>query len=219
MGNIPFGTGKITPTTDRSHFLPGNPVVTSRKSNSMKKLLTFLLCLLVTGSNLAAQEKVTGARDSSSSPVTGITVKDCNPAFTAYLNKDILREKAALIVLNEALHPLGRTEFYEDGKAVKWLQIPLRMNRASLLYIEPGTHRYHTIYQRLYLPVSFEAGKIYLARLFSRKQWPLGGVSIIKKDEQGRQVEYAAVILEYISDAAATELYNKMNKKELLVNQ
>jgi hypothetical protein len=88
-----------------------------------------------------------------------------------------------------------------------------------LLYIDTGLHYFHTMYQQLKKPVYFEPGKIYMVRLFSRTIWPLGGVSIIKKNEQGEKVEYAAVLLEYINNNKAIELLNNMKKKEVLVNE
>ena len=185
----------------------------------MRKYLSVVISILLMATELTAQEKDSSTIDSSVIIYQGLSLDECPPAFTVSLDKNLLTNKAALIILNEALHPLGRGEFYEDGKPVRWLKTPLRMNRASLLYIDTGEHRYHTMYQRLYHPARYEAGRVYLARLFSRKQWLLGGLSIIKKDEQGRPVEYAAVLLEYISPETATELFNKMNKKEMIVNQ
>jgi hypothetical protein len=95
----------------------------------------------------------------------------------------------------------------------------MRMNRCTLLYIDSGMHLFHTIYQRLKKPVNYETGKIYLARLFSRTIWLLGGTSIIKKNERGEPEEYAAVLFEYINAIAARELYGGMKKKEVLVNE
>ena len=80
-------------------------------------------------------------------------------------------------------------------------------------------HLFHTMYQQLKEPVYFERGKIYMARLFSRAAWPLGGISVIRKNEKGEPVEYAAVLFEYINSSIATELFNKTKKKEVLINK
>jgi len=144
---------------------------------------------------------------------------ECPGELIPYINDDLLMTKAVLLVFNESLHPLGRYEFYDAGKMVRYLHIPMRMNRCTLLYIDTGLHLFHTMYQQLKEPVFFRAGKIYMARLFSRTIWPLGGVSVIKKNEQGEDVEYAAVLFEYINGSTATGLLEKMNKKEVLVNE
>lgn len=149
----------------------------------------------------------------------GVKPGECPPELRQYINADLLKTKAALLLFNESLHPLGRYEFYDAGTMVRYLHIPIRMNRCSLLYIDTGLHLFHTMYQQLKEPVYFGAGKIYMARLFSRTIWPIGGVSIIKKNEQGEKVEYAAVLLEYINSTQAAGLMNNMKKKEALVNE
>jgi hypothetical protein len=149
----------------------------------------------------------------------GITLQECAPELMLYISEDLLKTKAVLLLFNVSLHPLGRYEFYDAGAMVRYLRIPIRMNRCTLLYIDTGLHYFHTMYQQLKKPVYFEPGKIYMVRLFSRTIWPLGGVSIIKKNEQGEKVEYAAVLLEYINNNKAIELLNNMKKKEVLVNE
>lgn len=176
-----------------------------------------LVILLCSGFIATAQEHKASA--GSAFRYRGFAIEECPREFVSYINNDSLRSKAVLLVLNESLHPLGRNEFFDEGVRVRSLQIPMRMNRCSMLYIDSGLHLYHTIYQRLKDSVNYEAGKIYLARLFSRKQWPLGGISIIKKNDKGEKVEYAAVLFEYINADTAIELYNHMNKKEILVNE
>ena len=57
-----------------------------------------------------------------------------------------------------------------------------------------------------------------MAHLFSRAAWSLGGISVIRKNEKGEPVEYAAVLFEYINASMASGLFNKMKKKEILVN-
>ena len=175
-----------------------------------------LVILLCSGFIVTAQESKASA--DSAFHYRGFTKEECPREFLSSINNDSLRSKAVLLVLNESLHPLGRNEFFDNGVRVHSLHIPMRMNRCTMLYIDSGQHRYHTIYQRLKDPVNYEVGKIYIARLFSRKVWPLGGISIIKKNEKGEPVEYAAVLFEYINAAAAIESYNRMNKKEILVN-
>lgn len=170
--------------------------------------------LLYVGFNTAAQENK--SRDSA--VYRGLSKEECPAAFLTYINDDSLRTKAVLLVLSNALHPIGRNEFFDNSVRVHSLHIRMRMNRCTLLYVDTGQHAYHTIYQQLKVPVTYKAGKIYLARFFSRTQWPLGGISIIKKNEKGEKVEYAAVLFEYISPEIASELYNNMNKKEILVN-
>ncbi len=182
----------------------------------MKYFLPFII-LLYHGFTVTAQKN--NAATDSAFHYRGLTKEECPQEFLTYINNDSLQSKAVLLVLNESLHPLGRYEFFDDGARVRSLHMPMRMNRCTMLYIDSGQHRYHTIYQQLKDPVNYEAGKIYLARLFSRKQWPLGGISVIKKNDKGEPVEYAAVLFEYISAATATELYNRMNKKEILVNE
>jgi len=181
------------------------------------KYLLYLIILFYSGLITTAQENKTAT--DSAFHYLGLGKKECPPEFLTYINIDSLKSKAVLLVLNEALHPLGRSEFFDDGAKVRSLNIPMRMNRCTLLYIDTGLHRFHTIYQRLKVPVYYEAGKIYLVHLFSRTVWLLGGVSIIKKNEKGEQVEYAAVLFEYINISTAIELYNRMNKKEILVNE
>ncbi len=148
-----------------------------------------------------------------------VSPQDCPQELLASINEDLLKTKAALVVFNESLHPLGKYEFYDAGARVRNLQNPMRMNRCSLLYIDSGMHLFHTMYQQLKEPVYFGPGKIYMARLFSRAAWPLGGISVIRKNEQGEPVEYAAVLFEYINSSTATELFNKMKKKEVLINK
>ncbi len=183
----------------------------------MKYLLQLVILLLFNVFSLSAQENKTST--DSAFHYQGLTKEQCPKEFLTYINKDSLRSKAVLLVLNESLHPLGRYEFFDDDARVRSLHIPMRMNRCTMLYIDSGVHRYHTMYQRLRDPVNYEPGKIYIARLFSRKVWPLGGLSIIKKNEKGEPVEYAAVLFEYIDTATATGLYSRINKKEILVNE
>lgn len=166
---------------------------------------------------ISAQES--NASADSGFHYAGFTKQECPQEFLSYINNDSLKSKAVLLVLNKSLHPLGRAEFFDDGVRVRSLYISMRMNRCTMLYVDSGLHRYHTIYQRLSDPVYYETGKIYFARLFSRKAWPLGGISVIKKNEKGEPVEYAAVLFEYINKVAAMELYNRMTKKEILANE
>lgn len=183
----------------------------------MMKYFLPLVILLCSGLIVTAQESKASADPAFR--YRGFTKEECPQEFMSSINADSLRSKAVLLVLNESLHPLGRNEFLDDGVRVRSLHIPMRMNRCSMLYIDSGQHRYHTIYQQLKDTVNYEAGKIYIARLFSRTVWPLGGISVIKKNEKGEPVEYAAVLFEYINAAAAKELYDRMNKKEILVNE
>jgi len=178
------------------------------------KYFSPLLLLLFMGYDTAAQE----IKADDSARYQGLYKHECPGEFLAAINDDSLKGKAVLLVLNEALNPIARSEFLDNKVRVRTLHIPMRMNRCTLLYIDTGQHAYHTIYQQLKVPVNYHAGKIYFARLFSRRVWPLGGLSIIKKNENGEKVEYAAVLFEYISAPAATELYKKMNRKEILVN-
>jgi hypothetical protein len=178
-------------------------------------LFIALLCYCVVA--LQAQESKT-ATDSALQN-RAVLLQDCPQELQPYINKDSLQTKAILLVFNEALHPLGRYEFFDAGKPVRYLHIPMRMKRCTLLYIDTGLHLFHTMYQQLKEPVHFDQGKIYMARLFSRAAWPLGGISVIRKNEKGEDVEYAAVLLEYINPAQAAELLPKMKSKEVLVNQ
>jgi len=182
----------------------------------MKYLFT-LLILLCKVFCLSAQENY--AATDSTFHYRGISKEECPQGFLSYINNDLLQSRAVLFVINESLHPLGRNEFFDNKVRVHSLRIPIRMNRCTMLYIDSGLHQYHTIYQRLKVPVNYETGKIYIAHLFSRKVWPLGGISVIKKNERGEPVEYAAVLFEYINATAATELYSRINKKEILVNE
>lgn len=148
-----------------------------------------------------------------------VTRQECPAELVQYINDDLLKTRAVLLVFNESLHPLGRYEFYDAGAMVRYMHIPMRMNRCTLIYVDTGLHLFHTIYQQLKEPVYFGTGKIYLARLFSRPIWPIGGVSVIKKNDKGQQEEYAAMLFEYINSVKATELLNKMKKREVLVNE
>lgn len=176
-----------------------------------------LIILLFHGFGIEAQKSNTAT--DSGFHYRGINKEQCPPQFLRYVSSDSLQSKAALLVLNESLHPLGRNEFFDDRARVRSLHIPMRMNRCTMLYIDSGKHQFHTVYQQLKDSVNYEAGKIYFARLFSRAQWPFGGISVIKKNEKGEPVEYAAVLFEYINAATATDLYNHMSKKEILVNE
>jgi len=180
----------------------------------MKKyvLIAAICCCHFT---LQAQEN----KPEGDSLIKGISLQDCPAAFATSINAEALKTKAALLVCNESLHPLGRHEFYDNGTQVPYLNTRLRMNRCTLLYIDTGLHQFRTMYQELTIPVIMEQGKIYMARLFTRTIWPLGGTSIIKKNEKGEPVEYAAVLFEYINSAKATELLDKMNKKEIVANE
>jgi hypothetical protein len=132
----------------------------------MKYYLSFIIFLLNI-IYIQAQDNTNAVDSFSHYP--GISKEECPQEFLTYINNDSLKSKAVLLVLNEALHPLGRSEFFDDGAKVRLLNIPMRMNRCTLLYIDTGLHHFHTIYQRLKVPVYYEVGKIYMARLFSRK--------------------------------------------------
>jgi len=88
-----------------------------------------------------------------------------------------------------------------------------------MLYIDSGVHAFHTMYQRLKQPVHYIVGRIYLARLFTRKIAPFGGISIIIKNEKGEPEEYAAVLFEYIKVSKAEDVYNNIKKKEIVPNE
>jgi len=180
----------------------------------MKKslLLAAICCCLFAAK---AQEN----RSVNDTTVRDVPRQECPPELMQYINEDRLKTKAVLLVFNESLHPLGRYEFFDAGTMVRYLHIPMRMNRCTMLYIDTGLHLFHTMYQKLKVPLYVGPGKIYMARLFSRTIWPIGGVSIIKKNEQGEEIEYAAVLLEYISSRKAIELLNNMKKKEVLINE
>lgn len=181
------------------------------------KYVLALLILSYADFNVTAQQRK--AATDTAFHYRGLSKEECPSEFRAYINSDSLRSNAVLLVLNESLHPLGRYEFFDDGARVKKLLIPIRMNRCTMLYVDSGLHRYHTIYQQLKEPVNYEAGRIYLARLFSRSQWPFGGISVVKKNDKGELVEYAAVLFEYINAVTATQLYSHMKKKEVLINE
>jgi hypothetical protein len=182
----------------------------------MKYFFSFII-LLYHGFDVEAQNN--HAATDSGFHYRGLSKEQCPQQFLPFISSDSLQSKAVLLVLNESLHPLGRNEFFDDGARVRSLHIPMRMNRCTMLYVDSGQHRFHTVYQRLKDSVNYEVGKIYLARLFSRAQWPLGGISVIKKNEKGEPVEYAAVLFEYVNATTAANLYNRMNKKEILVNE
>lgn len=148
-----------------------------------------------------------------------ISKEACPPGLTQYINDDQLKTKAVLFVFNESLHPLGKYEFYDGGTRVKYLHTPMRMRLCTMIYIDTGLHLFHTMYQQLKEPVHYEAGKIYMAHLFSRTIWPIGGISVIKKNDKGEPVEYAAVLFEYINGEQAGELMGKMKKKAVLVKE
>ncbi len=201
---------------DGHHLLNGKAVVYFNQNIDMKNgLLAVAFWALIFP--IQAQE-IKPAGDSIL-PSRAVLPKECPTELLSSINQDLLKTKAALLVFNESLHPLGRYEFYDAGARVRNLQNPMRMNRCSLLYVDTGVHLFHTMYQQLKEPVYFGPGKIYMARLFSRAAWPLGGISVIRKNEKGEPVEYAAVLFEYINGSTATELFNKMKKKEILVNE
>lgn len=142
----------------------------------------------------------------------------CPMSLLQNINNDSLKTKAVLFIFNNSLHPLVRNEFRDRGSVVPGIKERFRMNRCTLLYIDTGWHSFHTIYQQLSEPVYFQVGNIYIARLFTRTNWPFG-FHTIKKNEKGEDEEYAAVLLSYVNGTEAAELLQKMKNKEVIVNQ
>ena len=113
----------------------------------MKYFLPLVILLFYNVFTLAAQENKTST--DSAFHYQGLTQEQCPKEFLTNVNTDSLQSKAVLLVLNESLHPLGRYEFFDDNARVRSLNIHIRMNRCTMLYIDIGVHRYHTIYQML----------------------------------------------------------------------
>lgn len=151
---------------------------------------------------------------SQDKPVQAVALSDCPAVLLAALNADSLQYKAALIIINESSHPLGKTEFRDNQKAVRYLRVPMKMNRITLLYIEPGLHRFHTMYQKQVVDTIYQPGDIYLGVLTSRSVWPVP-YALMKPDAKG---EFGPVLLHYITAAEAEELIGHLKKTEVVIN-
>ncbi len=147
----------------------------------------------------------------------GVSIAECPPGLLPFLDKDLLQSKVALFVFNNSLHPLGKTEFRDNKTVVAGTQTRFRMNRFTLLYVDTGTHQFHTIYQRLFKKRDYHPGGIYFAELYSRTTWPVGFPVI--KNKKGVKEEYGPVLLRYIDKLKAEELWKKFGNKEVIVNR
>jgi hypothetical protein len=148
-------------------------------------------------------------------PTQSVSRADCPAVLLTALDEELLQHKAAFFIINYSSHPLGKTEFRDNKKPVKDVKIPMRMNRITLLYIDSGMHRFHTMYQQKFKEVVFRPGEIFIATLTSRSVWPLPFV-LVREDEKG--VEYGPVLLYYITATEADKLLLKIKKKEVIVN-
>ena len=174
--------------------------------------------LLVAGMLLLMQ--VSKSQDNHEKPDSAITVKsipvaDCVPVLLQSIDTGMMKNKSILFIFNESLHPLGRTELRDSNKTVRYLNTPLRMNRCTLIYIDSGVHRFHTMYQMKDVAVLFEPGEIYMVVLTTRSTWPLP-IILKRKDREGN--EYGPVLWQYINAAQGASLFEDLRKKEVIVN-
>jgi hypothetical protein len=168
----------------------------------------------VPGTGIRAQHK--GDITDSIFTDRSIPAKECPAGLLRFVNTDLLQNKSALFIFNEALHPLSKNGLRDSKRAAKFLSARIKMNRCALLYIDSGVHRFHTIYQRRGEAVLFRAGDFFMAVLTTRTVWP-PFFPVIIKDRKAE--EYGPVLMHYINGARATELLIHLKKKEVIVNQ
>jgi hypothetical protein len=141
---------------------------------------------------------------------------ECPDLLLSALTNDSLQHKAALFFINDSSHPLGKSEFMDNRKAVKYLKTSIRMNRITLLYIPPGMHRFQTLYMKKFEEVNFAPGEIYIAALITTSIWPVP-YSFIKEDRLGR--EYVPVLFLYLTGEEAESMIEKIKNKEIILNK
>ena len=132
------------------------------------------------------------------------------------IQEDSLQGKAALFFINESAHPLGKAELKDQGKTVKYLKTPIRMNRITLMYVPAGTHRFQTIYMKKFEELTFKAGEIYIAALITTSTWSVP-YAFVKEDRFGR--EYVPVLLMYVNADEAAQLIERIKNQEIIFNQ
>jgi hypothetical protein len=132
------------------------------------------------------------------------------------IHEDSLQGKTALFFINESAHPLGKSELKDQGKTVKYLKTPIRMNRVTLMYVPAGTHRFQTIYMKKFEEVDFKPGEIYIAALITTSTWPVP-YAFVKEDRFGR--EYVPVLFMYINGEEASQLISGIKNQEVIFNQ
>ncbi|MCF1751076.1 hypothetical protein [Mariniradius sediminis] len=132
------------------------------------------------------------------------------------IHEDSLQGKAALFFINESAHPLGKAELKDQGKTVKYLKTPIRMNRITLIYVPAGSHRFQTIYMKKFEELTFKAGEIYIAALITTSTWPVP-YAFVKEDRFGR--EYVPVLFMYINGEEAAQMLVEIKNQEIVLNQ
>ena len=146
--------------------------------------------------------------------IRNVNRADCPAVLLSALHEDSLRNKAALFFINDSQHPLGRSEFQDNRKPIKYLKRPVRMNRITLVYIPAGVHQFQTLYMKKFEEVSFQRGEIYIAALITTSTWPVP-YALVKEDRFGR--EYVPVLFMYITGKEASQLIEGIKNKEVII--
>jgi hypothetical protein len=180
-----------------------------------KRISIYLVFVLFTGVGETAAQNVASLTDSIRHEILPVPLQDCPIPIKEALSKDSLQNKTALVFINLANHPLGKYELNDKKKRYKQLQVKIAMKRITLLYVEPGLHRFHSIYQKHFNDVMYKPGEIYIAALITTSQWPVP-YTFVKEDKFGR--EYVPVLLYYINGAEAEELLNQIKQRDVVVN-
>ncbi|HRI19400.1 MAG TPA: hypothetical protein PLA68_00540 [Panacibacter sp.] len=145
-----------------------------------------------------------------------IPIKDCDSGLLKFTDSDLLKHKSVLFIFNNSLHPLGRTEFMDSNKIVRYLSTPFRMNRCTLLYVDSGVHRFHTMYQSKDTALLFKPGEIFMAELTTHTVWPL---PVVIRTKENKEEEYGAVLLRYITADESAILLKQLKNKEVIINK
>ncbi|CAN5534822.1 hypothetical protein BH10BAC3_BH10BAC3_33400 [soil metagenome] len=181
------------------------------KSISFLWLTTLLLSLY---SVAYAQDN--SLESDSASGFRSIPIEQVPPPLLSYVDTTKLYDCSALFIFNHSLHPLGKMEFMDSNKIYNKLNRTLKMNRCTLVYVDSGRHKLHTMYQRDGTAVEFNPGSIYFAELFTRTHF-LVPAGIHYKNKEGE--EFGAVLFYYIGAAKGTELLSKLKKIAVLLNE
>ena len=170
--------------------------------------------MVISGLIISAQAQ--NFEETDSVFIRNVNQADCPAILLSALREDSLQDKAALFFINDSLHPLGKSEFQDNRKSVKYLKTPVRMNRITLLYVPSGVHRFQTLYMKKYEEVVFQPGEIYIAALITTSKWPVP-YSFVKEDRFGR--EYVPVLFMYITGEEAGQLIERIKNQEIIISK
>lgn len=183
------------------------------KNSFMRSRILFLFVMLLIVEFCRSQNKNTVADSVFTNK--NVPIKDCDSGLLKFADSNLLMHKSALFIFNNSLHPLGKNEFMDSNKIVRYLNTRLKMNRCTLLYIDSGVHRFHTIYQSKDTAVLFRPGQIFMVVLTTHTVWPL---PIVIRTKENKEEEFGPVILRYITADEAAILLKKLKKKEVIIN-